>query len=136
MKCLIMQCLIIGYSLGPGSLEHLRPVVWLKELRVKLRRELCVRESRRIILQHEGDVCGIQRTLPVPPEPLTTKSRHRKHPPVHEQPEFGLVVPFRQRSGVQAAPVRRVRFTRHQHAADCAAQQQSEAHRLIRHSNR
>lgn len=114
---------LVDHSLGSGSLEHFRPHVWLEELRGKLRGELGVGESRRVILQHEGDVGGVQRTLPVPPEPLAAESRHRKHPPVHEQPEFDLVVPFRQRSGVQALPVGLVRLSSDQNAANCAKNQ-------------
>lgn len=123
------------YSLGPGSLEHFRPGVRLEELRVEVRRELGVSKTRGIILQHKSDVCGLQWSLPVPPEPLTAERRHREHPPMHEQPELGLVVPLRQRSGVQAFPVRFVLLPTDQHAARCA-EQQPQAHRLIRRSTK
>lgn len=42
------------------------------------------------------------------PEPLTAEAGHGEDPPVNEDAELGLVVPLRQRSGVDGVPVRLV----------------------------
>lgn len=93
--------------LRPGSLEQVRPLLCTEELRVEVPRELRVAEPRRVVVGHEADALrvGGLLTLPVPPEPLALKRGDGEHPPVDENAQLGLVVPWGQRSAVQTAPI-------------------------------
>lgn len=96
----------------PGSrgLENICPVVRIKEFCAKLRRKIGVFKARRVVFLHELNFCCSFFGLPPVPEPLTvlTKARDREYPPVYENPDFSLVEPLRQRSGIQTSPVGRV----------------------------
>ena len=95
---------------GSGCLEYVRPRIRVEELRMKLARKIRVLEVRRVVSFHElHDVCALV-LLPKVPEPLAelAVAGDREDPPVHEDPDLGLVVPPGQGSGIQTGPVRLV----------------------------
>ncbi|CAN7951156.1 unnamed protein product, partial [Ixodes pacificus] len=92
-------------------LEDAGPFVGVKKLAGEVLGEGRVRESRGIVVLHELGhllVGGEALIHPVPPEPLGHVAGHRVDAPVQEDAHLGLVVPGRQRTGVQRLPGRLV----------------------------
>ena len=101
-------------SLGASLVEKLSPLVRIKQFCLKLRCEISVGKSRRVVLVHVVDRPGALGALPRPPKPLTGSSRaltpaiagDRIHTPVEEDSKLGLVIPRRECSIVQRVPRR------------------------------
>lgn len=92
---------------GSGGFEYVCPGIRVEEFCVKRGRKIRVFKAWWVVFAHELNIFLYRGGPPPVPKPLAKppKARDGEHSPVDKNPELRLVVPLRQRSGVQTGPV-------------------------------
>lgn len=79
-------------------------MIWVEKFSLEHRGKICVRETGTIVFLHEIDAFWFLLSLPTPPKPLGGETGNRKQSPMHENSEFCLIIPRRDRSRIERIP--------------------------------